>query len=91
MEVGRGYEEQSGPALNERQKTGLAGLEKVGAKIKTLPLEARAGWAKSLAGFADRQAKEADGRGMPGSAVMKSYISNVSKAGYKWPVEFQVK
>ena len=89
-EVGRGYEDASGPALNERQQVGLDGLKKVGAKIRTLPEEARAGWAESLTGFAAKQAKEADGRGMPGSAVMKSYLENVSKAGYQWPVEYKV-
>ncbi|MGB7183992.1 MAG: C4-dicarboxylate TRAP transporter substrate-binding protein [Burkholderiaceae bacterium] len=91
LEVGRGYEAASGPALNERQKAGLAGLEKKGAKIHQLPDEARAGWAKSLAGFANQQAKEADSRGMPGSEVMKSYLDNVSKSGYKWLVEYEVK
>jgi len=91
LEVGKGYEEKSGPALNERQKAGLAGLEKVGAKIKQLPEAARAGWAKSLTGFPQKQAKEADGRSMPGSAVMQSYLDAVTKAGYEWPVQYQVK
>ena len=89
--MGKGYEEESGPALNERQKSGLAGLEKVGAKIKQLPEEARAGWAKSLAGFAQKQATEADGRSMPGVAVMQSYLDAVTKSGYQWPVDYQVK
>ena len=79
------------PRLNERQKAGLAGLEKVGAKIKQLPEEARAGWAKSLTGFPLKQAKEADGRNMPGSAVMQSYLDAVAKSGYEWPVQYQLK
>lgn len=91
LEVGRGYEEASGPALNKRQEFGLNGLKEKGAKLQTLPDEARAGWAKSLAGFAEQQAKEADSRGMPGSAVMKSYIDNVSKSGYEWLVKYEIK
>ncbi len=91
LEVGMGYEAQSGPALNARQKAGLAGLEKKGAKLRTLPDSARAGWAKSLVGFADQQAKEADSRGMPGTAVMKSYIENVTKSGYKWLAPYEIK
>ncbi len=90
MEVGRGYEEQAGKSLNARQKAGLEGLEKVGAKMKVLPEEARAGWAKSLASFPNKQAKDADGRGMPGSEVMKNYLAAVSEAGYKWPVEYKI-
>lgn len=90
LEAGKGYEETSGPALNERQKAGLDGLEKAGAKVKKLPEEARKGWAKSLTGFPARQAKEADGRGMPGTEVLRSYIENVTEAGYEWPVEYTV-
>ncbi|NKB52852.1 MAG: hypothetical protein GKR97_11605 [Rhizobiaceae bacterium] len=85
VEVGRGYEEQAGKSLNARQKAGLEGLAKVGAKMKVLPEEARAGWAKSLAGFPSRQAKDADGRGMPGTEVMKNYLEAVNATGYKWP------
>jgi len=91
VEVGRGYEEQAGKSLNERQKSGLEGLEKVGAKIKTLSEEARAGWAKSLADFPSRQAKDADGRGMPGTEVMKAYLEAVSGMGYKWPHPYEIK
>ena len=90
MEVGRGYETQAGKSLNARQKAGLEGLAKVGAKLKVLPEEARAGWAKSLAGFPSRQAKDADGRGMPGSEVMKNYIEAVNATGYKWPHAYTV-
>lgn len=90
VEVGRGYEIQAGKSLNARQKAGLEGLAKVGAKMKVLPEEARAGWAKSLAGFPSRQAKDADGRGMPGTEVMKNYIEAVDATGYKWPHTYTV-
>jgi TRAP-type C4-dicarboxylate transport system substrate-binding protein len=91
VEVGRGYEEQAGKSLNARQKSGLEGLEKVGAKIKTLGEDARAGWAKSLADFPSRQAKDADGRGMPGTEVIKAYLNAVDVIGYKWPIAYDVK
>lgn len=84
LDAGKKYEAASGPALNARQKAGLAGLVKVGAKVRTLPEAARAGWAKSLQGFAAQQAKEADKRGLPGTQVMKTYIEAVAKDGYKF-------
>ena len=90
VEVGRGYESESGPALNKRQQVGLDGLAKVGAVIKELPDEARAGWAESLAGFAKEQAAEADKRGMPGTDVMRSYLDVVSQSGFEWLVEYTV-
>jgi TRAP-type C4-dicarboxylate transport system substrate-binding protein len=90
MEVGRGYEEQAGASLNARQESGLAGLKEVGAVVKTLGEEVRAGWAESLAGFPTRQAKDADGRGMPGAEVMNAYLEAVEGVGYDWPVTYVI-
>jgi len=90
LEVGRGYEAQAGESLNARQAAGLAGLADVGAELKILPEEARAGWAESLASFPNKQAKDADGRGMPGSEVMSNYLSAVDETGYQWPHSYQI-
>ena len=90
VEVGRAYENQAGGSLNARQESGLKGLADVGANIKRLSEEARAGWAESLLPFPGVQAKEADGRGMPGTEVLKAYISAVPKTGYEWPVAYVV-
>ncbi len=90
VEVGRAYEEQAGQSLNAAQARGLAGLKEVGANIKTLPEEARAGWAVSLAEFPSVQANEADGRGMPGTEVMKAYLAAVAETGYAWPFEYTI-
>ena len=90
VEVGRAYEDQAGASLNERQKAGLAGLAEVGAKLKVLPEEARAGWANSLAAFPGNQAKEADGRGMPGTEVMSNYLEAVGNTGYEWPHQYEL-
>ena len=89
-EVGQAYEERAGQSLNERQKSGLEGLEAAGADIRTLPEEARVQWAQSLAGFPSEMAKDADGRGMPGTEVMKAYLGAVEKLGYDWPVDYVI-
>lgn len=89
-EVGRGYEDQAGATLNARQESGLKGLKDVGANIKELSEEARAGWAQSLTSFPNQQAKDADGRGMPGSEVLKTYLKAVADTGYQMPVEYVI-
>jgi len=89
-EVGAAYEAQAGASLNAAQARGLKGLKEVGASVKSLDESARAGWAKSLNDFPVKQAKEADSRGLPGSQVMKAYISAVSATGYDWPHEYPV-
>lgn len=83
-EVGRGYEERNGPELNARQSAGLAGLKEAGAKIRKLPAEIRAEWAKSLADFPHTQAKEADSRGMPGTEVLRTYERAAEDLGHSW-------
>ena len=90
MEVGRAYEDQAGASLNAAQERGIEGLREAGAFITDLPEEARAQWAQSLAKFSNRQAEEADGRGMPGSEVMRAYIAAASEAGYDWPVDYAI-
>ena len=90
LEVGRAYEDQAGASLNARQESGLKGLADVGANIKELSAEARAGWAESLLPFPGVQAKEADSRGMPGTEVMQAYIAAVPKTGYEFPVTYTV-
>ncbi len=92
VEVGRLYEEESGKALNAAQAKGLENLEKSGkAVIKKLPEDTRVEWAKSLSGFPVKMAKEADGKGLPGTAVMRAYLEEMEKAGYKPPVRYEIR
>lgn len=90
MEVGAAYEAQAGESLNGRQAWGLNGLKDAGATITELSPEARTAWAQSLAGFPNQQAKEADGRGMPGSEVLNAYLEAINAAGIEMPVEYVI-
>lgn len=90
LEVGKGYEKESGAELNRRQASGLKGLKEKGAIISELPAETRIEWANSLAGFPARQAKDADGRGMPGTEVMKAYLQAAVDSGYEWPIAYSL-
>lgn len=87
-EVGAEYEARSGAELNARQAAGLKGLEEAGANIRELPQEARASWAQSLATYPSIQAKDADGRGLPGTEVMQAYLDAVAAAGHEWLVPY---
>jgi TRAP-type C4-dicarboxylate transport system substrate-binding protein len=90
VEVGREYEQQSGIALNERQASGLAGLEAEGATIRTLDPDVRTDWATSLDAFPQTQADDADERGMPGTDVISTYLQVVTESGYEWPHTYSV-
>ena len=90
LEVGAEYEARSGDNLNALQASSIQGLIDVGTNVRELPAEARAGWAAAMVDFPNRQAKDADGRGMPGSEVLTTYIQIVSDMGYEWPVEYVI-
>ena len=90
LEVGRAYEQQAALALDRGQATGLDDLRNAGAMIRQLAEDVRISWAKSLADFPNRMAKDADERNMPGSEVIRSYIDEVSRSGYEWPVEYVI-
>lgn len=89
-EVGRAYEDQAGASLNAAQERGLEGLAEVGAEVVDLPEDVRAQWAASLAGFPAAQAAEADGRGQPGTDVLRAYIEAAAEGGHEWPVEYDL-
>lgn len=89
-EVGLQYEIKSGEHLDQRQKAGLEGLEKAGAKIRRLPEATRTEWANSLAEFPQRMAKEADGKGQQGTLVLKAFMAEIKAAGVKMPVEYKL-
>lgn len=89
-EVGAAYEARSGEQLNSAQQRGLDGLKAAGADIKTVGDQVRAEWAQSLAGFPKSRAEEADGRGLPGTEVMKAYFEAVASLGYRFPVPYSV-
>ncbi|MEO9650356.1 MAG: C4-dicarboxylate TRAP transporter substrate-binding protein [Roseobacter sp.] len=88
VEVGAEWEEGNGTKMDAVQAFGLSKLEENGAIIKTLPESVRAEWAQSLADFPKRQTAEAEGRGMPGMAVMQSYIDASKSVGHDWPVDY---
>ena len=90
LEVARDYEREAARSLNERQMKGLADLRKSGATVRQLPDETRAIWAQSLASFPNDMAQEANGRNMPGTAVMQSYLEEITNSDHQWLVEYQI-
>lgn len=89
-EVGREYEARSGQVMDERQAAGLKGLAEQGAVIKELPESARAEWAQAMAEFPRAMAKDADGRSLPGTEVMQTYLDAVTAGGHSWLTEYKL-
>lgn len=90
LETARSYEELAAAALNRQQQQGLEKLRATGISIRRLPDAERAAWARSLVGFPDAMAQDANGRGMPGTKVMRDYIETARRNGHQWPVDYVI-
>ncbi len=90
MEVGLRYETEVAERSVERYKAALEAIQKGGGKISQLAPEERQKWAVALARLPNQMAKEADKRGLPGSAVFRSYFKHLRESGYQTPAEFTI-
>jgi TRAP-type C4-dicarboxylate transport system substrate-binding protein len=65
-------------------------LAKMGAKVSRLPRAERIKWAAALPEIPLIKAREADRRGLPGTALIKKYIQMQQAAGYVFPRRWKV-
>jgi len=89
-EVALDFEAAAAAELNARQIGGLDDLRQAGAHVRVLPESGRTKWAESLRAFPNDMAQDANRRGMPGTEIMRAYISEVAKSGYDWPVDYVI-
>ena len=88
-EVALEYEKLGAKALNNRQIKGLENLKNSGATVNSIDEAVRQRWAQSLSEFPNSMAHDANGRDMPGTEILQSYIKEIDKSGYDWPVRYQ--
>lgn len=58
-----------------------------GVAVKQLSQASKVAWCNAVADFPNRMAQDANGRGLPGSGVMKFYIETISDMGHEFPCE----
>ena len=73
-----------------RQVKGLENLKKSGASVRSLDESVRQKWAASLKEFPNSMAQDANGRKMPGTEIMQSYLDEIYKSGYIWPTKYKL-
>jgi C4-dicarboxylate-binding protein DctP len=91
LKVGDELSEDIAKAIVARTDSAVEAMKKAGAQIYQLPVEEKVKWVNSLPNIADEKAKEADKKGMPGTQVMKAYLEEMEKAGFKWPRRWEIK
>lgn len=65
-----------------------ARMKAEGVTVNTLPAAERAKWAEMLKDLPSRAAKELDGKGMPATETMKTYVRILGEEGFKFPVDY---
>jgi TRAP-type C4-dicarboxylate transport system substrate-binding protein len=91
IEVGKQYPYEVAKEIMRRRAVIKDVLLKNGVQFHTLSLEDKRAWMKARGNMANDKAKEADKMGMPGSAVLKYYVEALAKAGYEWPIKWEIK
>ena len=65
-------------------------IKSMGGKFFTLPNAERAQWTAALPNQPNIKAKEADAKGLSGSAVMRAFIKYQKQEGYEFPREWKI-
>ena len=83
-------EEFTGPWVDEMEAANLGRMAVNGAIVRQVSPETRLAWAKTLADFPNKKAKEADSKGLPGSEVLRLAVDLHEQMGHKWPVRYEI-
>ena len=65
-------------------------LKSKGVIVKEISKEAKVQWANALKDMPNKMAQDLNKRGFKGSAIIKTYISELEKLGYKFPVKYKI-
>jgi len=90
VEMGQEWATVTAEVCARNDAEGLDRLRELGVDVREITEDAKKDWATALKDFPDRMAKEADGRGLPGSPVLKFYMSKVEEMGHVWPYRYEI-
>ncbi|MEW6666120.1 MAG: C4-dicarboxylate TRAP transporter substrate-binding protein [Thermodesulfobacteriota bacterium] len=91
IEVGREYTMDEAKAAAAEGDAAIQVMQKAGVEFYALPFEEMVRWANMMPDVPNNMAKEANTKGMPGTQVFKAYITELEKAGFKFPRRWEIK
>jgi TRAP-type C4-dicarboxylate transport system substrate-binding protein len=91
IEVAKEFEAKTGSVNQENYPKQIAQLKTLGVNVKAVPDAVRLEWANSLKDWPQTMATDLDGKGLPGSQVLKITLEEAEKLGHKWPVRYVIK
>lgn len=90
QEVARDYEKATAEVCAADDRNGLQKAADAGVKVKEISPEARREWAEAVKDFPNRMAQEVNKQGMPGSAILRTYVEELAKRGYQFPYPYVI-
>ena len=69
---------------------GLAKLADLGVEITEISAEAKSDWANAISEFPNGMAQKLNTAGLPGSAVLNSYLDKTAELGHVWAVRYKI-
>lgn len=91
LEVGQEYTFQTAKAGMARVAKASGIVKKKGVRLYQLPKSQKTVWAEKLKGWPAQKAKEANRKGLPGTAVLNAYMTEMEKLGYEFPYHYVIK
>jgi TRAP-type C4-dicarboxylate transport system substrate-binding protein len=90
VELGQEWAPVTAEVCARNDAEGVAKLKELGVNVSEISTEAKKDWSTALQQFPNKMAKEADSRGLPGSDVLKFYMSKVEELGHVWPHRYEI-
>ncbi len=90
QEVALEYEKACATIEADGHKQAIDNLRAAKVTIVELSEQDRKAWAEAVKDVPNDAAKEANRRGLPGSAAFKSYFKQAQALGYQWPAVYPI-
>ena len=91
LEVGKEHTMVETRMTKEKEAAGIDVLKKASVNMPLISFEEKKHWAGLMPEIPDQMAKDADKRGLPGSLVMRTYLDELEKDGFKFPRRWVIK
>lgn len=90
IELGQEWSGVTAEVCARNDAEGLAKLKEIGVDVREISDAAKTDWATALKDFPNKMAKDADGRGLPGSDVLKFYMAKIEELGHVWAYRYEI-
>jgi len=91
VEVGKDYQALTAKLSEDNYQKQLDFIKSNGGHVKAVADGVRQEWAQSLAKWPQEKATELDAKSLPATQVLRLGIEEAERAGYKWPVRYEIK